>query len=105
MADITRRDLMRLGLGAGGAVVLLAQGGRALAQPMPQPGSLDDLPPTTSSSQLSHFGFMFPDLPPFKTDFTDTAAAVSALQALAASMLDPNITTANNRTAATFGTP
>ena len=105
MTDMARRSLLRLGLGAGGTVVLLASGGRALAAPVPAPGALDDLPPTTSSSQLSHFGFMFPQLPPFRTDNPDPAAAVPALQALAASMLDPNITTANNPAGATFSVP
>jgi Animal haem peroxidase len=104
MADMSRRALLRLGLGAGGAVVLLANGGRALAGTT-APVVKTPLPPTTSNAQLGHFGFMFPNLPPFLTDTPDPAAAVPALQALAASMLDPNITTANNPTGATFSLP
>lgn len=105
MPDLSRRGFLA-GAAAGAAgIVLLDGGGRALAAGPPDPAALDDLPPTTSSSQLAHFGFMFPALAPFLTDTPDPAAATAALQRLAASMLDPNVTTANNPVQATFAQP
>jgi hypothetical protein len=102
--NVSRRGFLAGAGAAGLGVTLLAGGGRALAQTV-QAAAKPPLPPTTSNAQLGHFGFMFPDLPPFLTDNPDPAAALPALQALAASMLDPNITTANNPVAATFAQP
>jgi hypothetical protein len=48
-----RKFVTRLGLGAGG-VMLLDGGGRALAD------SQAPLPPSTDAKDLSTFGFMFP---------------------------------------------
>jgi hypothetical protein len=97
----TRRQFLAGTAATAAGIILLDGGGRALAQTAAKP----PLPPTTSNANLAHFGFMFPALPPFLTDTPDPAAAVPALQALAASMLDPNITTANNPVQATFAQP
>ena len=39
MADMSRRSLLRLGLGMGGTVALLSGGGRALAATSPSPAT------------------------------------------------------------------
>jgi hypothetical protein len=93
--EISRRQLLqRFGIataaGAAG-VVLLPEGGRALADPViataaPKPGK----PATGNSSGLSQFGFMFPGLPGLSDVDPDITPA--DLNVLALSMLDPNVT-------------
>lgn len=91
MTDTTRRGFLGGAAAATAGVVLLRGGGRALARPTAalKPG---DVPVTADPSGLSALGFMFPDLPPLRPD-TDPATTVANLQALAASQLDPNVTT------------
>ena len=69
-------------------VALLDGGGRALADVTRRAGG----PVTADPSGLSPFGFMFPGLPPLRPD-ADPSVTLANLQALAASMLDPNVTT------------
>ena len=77
-AGTRRRDfLARVGLGAGGAVVLLSQGGRALASPAAASHAVEldtvtGLPATTSKAHLSHFGRMFPHLTRYGDGFTSS---------------------------------
>ena len=80
----SRRGFLASALAAAGGAVVLRGGGRALADPSP-------LPATTDLGDLSAFGFMFPGLPPLRPD-PDATVTVANLQALAASLLDPNVT-------------
>jgi hypothetical protein len=80
----TRRGFLAATAAAGAGLFLLDGGGRGLAR-------ADALPPTSGPAGLSNFTFLFPQLPPFRPD-PDPATTVAALAALAASMLDPNVT-------------
>jgi hypothetical protein len=98
MTDQPSRRRFLAGAGAAAAgVVLLQGGGRALAQPagaatLARKAPGDPVPVTADPSGLSPLGFMFPGLPPFRPD-ADPAVTVANLAALAASQLDPNVTT------------
>lgn len=89
-ASMTRRNLLRLGLGAAGTVVLLRNGGRALAGPAAAAAGATPVP--GEGGQLATFGRMFPKLAPFRPDGTGPAAADTSLPNLAAlanAMLEP----------------
>ena len=88
--EITRRNLLRLGLGAGGAVMLLPAGGRALASTTATAAGASSSPPVTAGrgGQLAYFGRMFPKLKPFAPS-TDLDTSLSALGSLANAMLEP----------------
>ena len=81
---MTRRNLMRLGLGAAGTVVLLRGGGRALAGPASAAAGASPAP----GQPAAMFGRMFPRLPAF-TPGPDPAAALASLAQLADNMLEP----------------
>jgi heme peroxidase len=82
----TRRNFLRLGLGAGGAVMLLPYGGRALAgEPAKKAGAVR-VP--TADQKLARFGRMFPGLAPFRPDASE-AVTVANLGVLADAMLEP----------------
>ena len=88
MADISRRTLLRYGLGAAGTVVLLRGGGRALAGPASAAVGATPAP----GQPAALFGRMFPALKPFRPDGTTTAGeatSVASLAALADAMLEP----------------
>jgi hypothetical protein len=93
---LSRRGFMTAaGLAAAG-ITLLDGGGRALAQPLPKksnPGdpSKQDLVATGDPKGNSALGVMFPTLAAFRPD-PDMAASVADLNALALSLLDPNVT-------------
>jgi heme peroxidase len=82
--DMSRRTLLRLGLAAGGTVVLLKGGGRALAGPASAAVGASPAP----GQPAAMFGRMFPKLAPFSPD-ADPATALADLAALADSMLEP----------------
>ena len=86
--EITRRSLMRLGLGAAGAVVLLQNGGRALAGPAAAAAGGTPTPVPGQGGQLAYFTRMFPQLAPFRPD-TDPDVSLANLAALADAMLQP----------------
>jgi hypothetical protein len=98
--ELTRRNLLRLGIGVGGAVALLPWGGRALAGPAATAVGARQLadPVPTGGKMLANMGFMFPDLPAFAPD-PDFSVATGQLMALASSLLDPNATDRDNVTA------
>ena len=98
MTAPTRRQLIAGGTATAAGVALLAGGGRALAAPEVAAQPHPAVPPTADPTGLSPFGFMFPGLDPLRVD-PDPGVALARLQALAASMLDPNVTTptAGNR--------
>ena len=81
---MTRRNLMRLGLGAAGTVVLLRGGGRALAGPASAAVGASPAP----GQPAAMFGRMFPKLPAFTPD-PDPATALADLAQLADNMLEP----------------
>jgi Animal haem peroxidase len=88
MADemiMTRRNLLRLGLGAAGTVVLLRGGGRALAGPASAAVGASPAP----GQPAAMFGRMFPKLAPFRPDGTDEMTSLANLAELADSMLEP----------------
>lgn len=84
--EMTRRTLLRLGLGAGGAVVLLKGGGRALAGPAS--AAVGATPVPGEDPTAATFGRMFPALKPFAPD-ADTPTALADLAQLADAMLEP----------------
>jgi len=84
MEDLTRRNLLRLGLGAAGTVVLLKGGGRALAGPASAAVGASPAP----GQPAAMFGRMFPKLPGF-APHPDTTTALADLAALADAMLEP----------------
>lgn len=84
--DMTRRNLLRLGLGAAGSVVLLRGGGRALAGPAS--AAVGAAPVPGQGGKLATFGRMFPQLPPFRPD-PNPADTLDHLAALADAMLQP----------------
>ena len=84
MEDMTRRNLLRLGLGAAGTVVLLKGGGRALAGPASAAVGASPAP----GQPAAMFGRMFPGLQPFSPD-ADVSTALADLAELADSMLEP----------------
>jgi hypothetical protein len=96
MPELTRRGFLgAAGLAAAG-ITLLDGGGRALAQvaaPPPNQGdpSKQDLVATGDPKGNSALGLMFPALAAFSPD-PDPAAATADLNALALSLLDPNVT-------------
>jgi hypothetical protein len=101
MPEMSRRGFMTAaGLAAAG-ITLLDGGGRALAQTSrpadPPPGgfqgdpSKQDLVATGDPKGNSALGFMFPSLAAFAPD-PDPAAATADLNALALSLIDPNVT-------------
>ena len=83
---MTRRNLLRLGLGAAGTVVLLRGGGRALAGPASAAVGARRVP--GQDGTLAMFGRMFPQLPAFAPD-PDTSTSLADLAQLADSMLEP----------------
>ena len=85
---MTRRNLLRLGLGTGGAVALLPWGGRALAGPAATAAGATVQPVGSGGEQLAYFGRMFPKLPPFRPD-ADENVTLANLAALADAMLEP----------------
>jgi Animal haem peroxidase len=85
--SMTRRNLLRLGLGAAGTVVLLRGGGRALAGPASAAVGASPVP--GENGKLAMFGRMFPKLSPFRPDGTDEATSVANLANLADNMLEP----------------
>jgi hypothetical protein len=89
-ATFTRRNLLRLGLGAAGTVVLLRNGGRALAGPASAAVGATAVP--GQDSQLAMFGRMFPKLRSFRPDGISPAgeaASLANLAVLAGAMLEP----------------
>ena len=84
MTDISRRALLRYGLGAAGTVVLLRGGGRALAGPASAAVGASPAP----GQPAALFGRMFPTLKPFSPD-PDAATALAGLAALSDAMLEP----------------
>ena len=89
MSDITRRDLLRYGLGAAGTVALLPRGGRILAGPAARAAGASPLPEAAAAAgQQAMFGRMFPDLQPFSPD-ADLPTALGDLATLADAMLEP----------------
>jgi hypothetical protein len=89
---MTRRNLLRLGLGASGTVMLLPYGGRALASPAAVAAGATPVPVPGENGKLAMFGRMFPKAPPFRPDGTaaaDEAVTLSSLADLADSMLEP----------------
>ena len=90
---MNRRNLLRLGLGAGATVLLLPQGGRALASEAAVRAGGKPAPPLPGTDgNLGYFGRMFPKLAPFRPDGTTTAAKAVSLANLAAlsnAMLEP----------------
>ena len=85
---MTRRNLLRLGLGTGGAVALLPWGGRALAGPAATAAGATVQPVGSGGDQLAYFGRMFPHLPPFRPDAHQNVTLAN-LAALADAMLEP----------------
>ncbi len=85
---MTRRNLLRLGLGAGGAVALLPLGGRALAGPAARAAGATPQPWPGEGGQLAYFGRMFPQLRPFRPD-ADENVTLGNLATLADAMLEP----------------
>jgi len=85
---MTRRNLLRLGLGTGGAVALLPWGGRALAGPAATAAGATVQPVGSGGEQLAYFGRMFPHLPPFRPDAHQNVTLAN-LAALADAMLEP----------------
>jgi len=81
---MSRRTLLRLGLAAGGGVVLLRGGGRALAGPAS--AAVAAVP--GEDAQAATFGRMFPALKPFSPD-ADVSTALADLAELADAMLEP----------------
>jgi hypothetical protein len=89
---MTRRNLLRLGLGAAGAVVLLPYGGRALAGEAALAAGATPVPVPGEGGKLASFGRMFPKLAPFRPDGTTAADEVTSLANLANlanNMLEP----------------
>lgn len=85
MDPITRRALLRYGLGAAGTVALLRGGGRALAGPAS--AAVSARVPGQGGKQ-AYFGRMFPGLAPLRPD-SDPAVTVGNLEVLADAMLEP----------------
>ena len=85
-SSMTRRNMLRLGLGAAGAVVLLPNGGRALAGEAAHKIGASPVP--TAGQKLARFGRMFPKLPPFRPD-ADQSVSLANLANLAGNMLEP----------------
>ena len=83
-----RRGFMRLGIGAGGTVMLLAGGGRALASPAASAAGAAHDPFPGEGARRAYFGRMFPKLPPLRPD-TDPDTTVGNLGVLADAMLEP----------------
>jgi hypothetical protein len=78
--SMKRRQFLKRSALAGGAAAALSSGS---AQAAP-------LPPTTDATHLSHFGFMFPQLPP--QDFgTDVPTTLANLHTLAESMREDTV--------------
>jgi hypothetical protein len=84
----SRRNFLRLGLGTGGTVMLLANGGRALASPAAVAAGASSVPTASQSGKLAYFGRMFPTLAPFRPD-ADESVTVANLGVLADAMLEP----------------
>jgi heme peroxidase len=90
--EMTRRNLLRLGLGAGGVVLLLPHGGRAIAGEAARRRGGTPLPVPGENGVQAMFGRMFPKLAPFRPDGTtaaDEATSLANLAELADSMLEP----------------
>ena len=85
-SDMTRRNLLRLGLGAAGTVVLLRGGGRALAGPAS--AAVGATPVPGEDGDLAMFGRMFPKLSAF-SPAADVTTALADLAALSDAMLQP----------------
>lgn len=86
---LTRRNLLRLGLGTGGAVALLPWGGRALAGPAAAvSGAVSQPPVPGQGDRLAYFGRMFPQLDPLRPD-ADENTTLTNLATLADAMLQP----------------
>jgi hypothetical protein len=86
MPEMSRRQLLRYGLGAAGTVVLLKGGGRALAGPASAAVGASPVP--GQNGQPATFGRMFPSLAPLRPD-TDPAVSLANLAGLADAMLEP----------------
>ena len=86
--NMTRRNLLRLGLGAGGAVMLLPHGGRAIAGEAARAAGATPGPVPGQGGKLAMFGRMFPGLQPFRPD-TDPNVSIANLAALSDAMLQP----------------
>jgi hypothetical protein len=87
-ATMSRRGFLGGAAALTAGITLLDGGGRALARTARRA----DGPVTADPGGLSPFGFMFGDLPPLRPD-DSPSVTIANLQALAASMLDPNVTT------------
>ena len=87
-ASMTRRGFLGGAAALTAGITLLDGGGRALADVTRRAAG----PVTADPSGLSPFAFMFPGLPPLRPD-ADPAVTIANLKVLAASMLDPNVTT------------
>lgn len=85
---MTRRNLLRLGLGAGGAVMLLPYGGRALAGEAARAAGAVPAPLPGENGKLAMFGRMFPKLSPLRPD-ADESTSLANLAALSAAMIEP----------------
>jgi hypothetical protein len=98
--DISRRAFLRrfgIGVAGAGALTILPGGGRAFAETVSAPaatstaaapGTNSGLPVTTSPSELSHFGRLFPNLPPFGAGLNQKAV-VADLVTLTSSGANP----------------
>jgi hypothetical protein len=86
MPEMSRRQLLRYGLGAAGTVVLLKGGGRALAGPASAAVGASPVP--GQNGQTATFGRMFPSLAPLRPD-TDPSVSLANLAGLADAMLEP----------------
>ncbi len=84
--EMSRRNLLRLGLGAAGTVVLLKGGGRALAGPASAAAGATSVP--GQDGDLAMFGRMFPKLAPF-SPAADVTTALTMLAGLSDAMLEP----------------
>ena len=90
--EMTRRNLLRLGLGAGGSVMLLPFGGRAMAGPAAVGVGATAAPVPGENGVLAMFGRMFPKLAPFRPDgstIADEAVTLANLATLSDAMLQP----------------
>jgi Animal haem peroxidase len=81
-----RRMFLRLGLGAGGSVALMAAGGRAIASPAAFAAGASRVP--TEVGPPAWFGRMFPHLKPFSPGASETTALAN-IGTLADAMLEP----------------
>jgi hypothetical protein len=83
---MTRRTLLRYGLGAAGTVMLL-NGSRVLASPAARAAGAAAGPAPGQPAAM--FGRMFPKLAPFRPDGADETTSLGNLAGLADSMLEP----------------